>query len=94
MTTRQPIYVTFIFKPAPIFKAQGQKTVRFAIKCDTMKQAREAGADVNGIDGLSHLYINKCGRVHKDSNVILYGSYYEGEITDHLREEWKRFRNK
>ena len=75
------IYVTFQIKKPPYCFAPTITTRYYAIKCSRMADAQEAASDVNSIDGVSHIYINKCGRLrHKDTKVILYGSYYIGEL--------------
>ena len=76
------VYVTFQVKPTKFCQTMlGLKTKHYAIKCNNIKDAHEAASDVYGIDGISYLRINTCGRLrHKDTKIILYGSYYDGEI--------------
>lgn len=75
------IYVTFQIKPTEYCISLGYKTKYYAIKCGSMNDAREAASDVNSIDGVSHIYINKCGRLkHEDTKIILFGNYYAGEL--------------
>lgn len=77
----ETIYVTFQIKPTAYCMSLGYEAKHYAIKCSSMDNAREAASDVSSIDGVSHLYINKCGRLkHKDTKVIMFGSYYEGEL--------------
>lgn len=75
------IYVTFQIKPTAHCMSLRYKTKHYAIKCSSLNNAKEAASDIYGIDGVSRIYINKCGRLkHKDTKVILFGSYYEGEL--------------
>lgn len=75
------IYVTFQIRPNNYFRLMGYQTKHYAIKCDNLDNALEAAADVYSLCGVSHIRINKCGRLrHKDTKVILYGSFYGGEL--------------
>lgn len=75
------IYVTFQIKPTEYCRSLGCKTKHYAVKCSSMATAQEAAADINSIDGISHIYINQCGRLrHKDTKVILFGRDYIGEL--------------
>ena len=77
---RKPIYVTFSIRPTDYVRSMGYENKYYAVKCDTMDNAMEAMSDINSIDGISYLRINKCGRIRKDAKVILYGSNYIGEL--------------
>lgn len=77
---RKPIYVTFSIRPSKHIWPMEHTNRYYAIKCDTMDNAMEAMSDVKSIADISYLRINKCGRIRKDAKVILYGSYYIGEL--------------
>lgn len=75
------IYVTFQIKEPPYLFAPTIVTKHYAIKCGNMNDAKEAAADIYSFDGVSYVYINKCGRLrHKDTKVILFGSNYGKEL--------------
>lgn len=71
---RKTIYVTWIIRPTEFCRSIGYKTKHYAVKCDNENQAYEVISDVNAIDGVSYLRMNKCGRINKDAKVMLYGS--------------------
>ena len=75
------IYVTFQIKPSRYFQGLGFQTKHYAIQCANEQDAREAASNIYGLDGISYLTINKCGRLkHKDTKIIQYGSNYTAEI--------------
>lgn len=75
------IYVTFHVKKQPYFMASTRISYFYAIKCSNISDAKEAASDVNSIDGVLYVRINKSGRLpHKNTKVILFGSCYESEL--------------
>lgn len=74
-------YVTFQVIPTDYLKGLGYKTKYYAVKCDNEKDTFECVSDLYGMEGLSYLRINNCGRLrHKNTKIIQYGKNYTVEI--------------
>lgn len=54
---------------------QRWKTVRYAVKCPNEKIALEVASDINSIDGISYLRLNRCGKINKNCRVISSEDY-------------------
>ena len=72
------VYVTFQIRPADFVAAiTGKKVEYHAIKCNDYDQAVTIASDVNGLDGVSYIRINRCGHLkHKDKTNIISGDEY------------------
>lgn len=53
------MYVTFQIKPCEFARMCGFETKRYAIKCENLEQLGEVLSDVNSIDGITYLRVNK-----------------------------------
>ena len=64
------MYVTFQFRPSKyIATVMGVKTKKYAIECQTLDEAHEIIADVNSLDGISYIRLNKCGKLPKGTKL-------------------------
>ena len=84
------VYVTFRVGTTDYCKTLGYKPVRFAIKCQTMEQAKEAASTINGFDGISYLRINQNGRVKGEPVPIAFGSDYDKAINEAIEDTRKQ----
>lgn len=67
------VYVTYQIKPTEFVRNLGYKTQYFAVRCKDEEDALEALMDLNSLDGVTYLRINKCGRIRKDAKIVNYG---------------------
>lgn len=63
-------YVTFQIKPSAYCRALGMETKKYAIECPDMESAQEVAADVNSLDGVTYLRINKSGKLGQGVTII------------------------
>ena len=63
------IYVTYQFRPTSFARSLGAETERYAVKCRTYDQALGIISDLNSLDGVSYIRINRCGQL-KNRNTI------------------------
>lgn len=85
------VYLTFILKPCKRLAEMGCDTIHFAIKAVDEMQAWDAASDIYSIDGLSHMRVNKCGRLHhKDVVIMKFGTDYEKQINDAIEKQWNQ----
>lgn len=72
------IYVTYQIKPSVFVTAvTGKQTEYHAIRCKDYDQAVVIASDVNSLDGVTYLRINRCGQLkHKDKVIIMSGDEY------------------
>jgi hypothetical protein len=72
------IYVTYQIKPSVFVTAvTGKQTEYHAIRCKNYDQAAVIASDVNSLDGVTYLRINRCGHLkHKDKVIITSGDEY------------------
>jgi hypothetical protein len=62
-------------------KTIAKPTKYFAISCCNEKVAHDVASNIYSLDGISHIYINKCGRFKHDTKVISADlTNYEKEI--------------
>ena len=66
------IYVTFAVPH--LF----QEDEKFAVRCESMEQAKEVSQDANSLDGIKNIRLRKCGKP-KDRDVMSYDNYWEYE---------------
>lgn len=66
------IYVTF--SVPHLF----QEDEKFAVRCESMEQAKEVAQYANSLDGIKNIRLRKCGKP-KDRNVMSYDNYWEYE---------------
>lgn len=61
------VYVTFRLRRVEVSANGGlvMQAYRYAIPCTDINDAREVASDVYSIDGITHIYINKIGRLKK-----------------------------
>ena len=74
------VYVTFQIRPTDFVTATTGKEVEYhAIKCSDYNQAVTIASDVNGLDGVSYVRINRCGHLkHKaKANIISSDEYWK-----------------
>lgn len=70
------LYVTFQIKPTFMGRALGIKTKYYAIKCETYDEATDVALDINSLDGVTYLRINKCGKLSRKDVKILPSNDY------------------
>lgn len=66
------MYVTYQIKPTEFCRQLGHKTEYYAVRC-TEENWREIAADINSLDGVTYIRLNKCGRIRKDAKILNYG---------------------
>ena len=67
MATKENVFVTFQIRYP---KTIAQPTKHFAIECRNEKVAHDVASNIYSLDGISHIYFNKCGRFKHDTKVI------------------------
>ena len=50
-----------------------------AIVCDSYETALEVARDIYSLSGILYVNINRCGRLPKDTTLIPYSEYENGE---------------
>ena len=71
------MYVTFQFKPSKYVETvMGVKTRKYAIECETLDEAHEIMSDVNSLDGVSYIRLNKCHRLPKGTIIAKLGDAF------------------
>lgn len=66
-------YVTYQVKPTQFVReTMGIPTKYYAVRC-TEDNWREIAADINSLDGVTYIRLNKCGRIRKDAKIVNYG---------------------
>lgn len=70
-------YVTYKIVPTIFAMAVGIQTEYHAVECESESEAYEVASDVNSLDGISYLRVNKCGRINKQSKVITADEYWK-----------------
>jgi hypothetical protein len=66
------IYVTF--SVPHLF----QEDEKFAVKCESMEQAKEVAQDANSLDGIKNIRLRKCGKP-RNREIMSYDNYLEYE---------------
>lgn len=66
------IYVTFAVPH--LF----QEDEKFAVRCESMEQAKEVAQDAYSLDGIKNIRFRKCGKP-RDRYVMSYDNYWEYE---------------
>lgn len=67
MATKENVFVTFQIRYP---KTIAQPTKYFAIECCNEKVAHDVASNIYSLDGISHIYFNKCGRFKHGTKVI------------------------
>lgn len=81
MAKEKKIFVTYRTKPSNyVCRLTGAKAKYYAIECVDEKEALEIASDINSLDGVSYLKINKSGRIRKDA----IRSNAETYLTDYI----------
>jgi hypothetical protein len=72
------VYVTYQIKPTALLREMtGKETEYYAIKCRDYDQAVVIASDVNSLDGVTYIRINRCGHLkHKGQITITSGDEY------------------
>ena len=72
------VYVTYQIKPTALVREMtGKETEYYAIKCRDYDQAVVIASDVNSLDGVTYIRINRCGHLkHKGQITITSGDEY------------------
>lgn len=68
-------YVTYQIKPTEFCRQLGHKTEYYAVRC-TEDNWREIASDINSLDGVTYIRLNKCGRLHKGVKILEYGERF------------------
>lgn len=71
------MYVTFQIKPCEFARMCGFETKRYAIKCENLEQLGEVLSDVNSIDGVTYLRVNKSKKPLKDRINLSVEEYHK-----------------
>ena len=65
------VYVTYQVRPSEYLRlVLGHETKKYAIECESESQAIEVASDVNSLDGVSYIYINRCGKLPKGCKIL------------------------
>jgi len=86
------MYVTFILRPIDVFAdTYNHQTLHFAVKVNDESEALDASSYIYGIEQATHVRINKCGRLRKNTHVFNYnqdGNAYETQVYAITKKEW------
>ena len=72
----ETMYVTFRVDSTPFCKAVGISTRYYAVECRGEENAKAVAIDLNSIDGVDNVRINKSGRIPKKREIIPFGENY------------------
>lgn len=71
----KPIFVTF--NDDDLYTMR-----RVAVKCETEEQAREVALDLNSMEGIKNIRLNRCGKIRKYYKRFDYADYYTAKVWD------------
>ena len=71
------VYVTFQIRYPKMF---GFPTKYFAVRCKTEGEARDVASNVYSLDGISHIYFNRCGKFGHKVKMIENSPNFESQI--------------
>ena len=75
MKNREMIYVTF--NDDTIYDKR-----RVAVECETEEQAHEVALDLNSMEGVKNIRLNRCGKLRKHFVIFDYQDYYTARVWD------------
>lgn len=73
------IYITFQIKPTEYLKGMGYKKQKFAIECETEREAQDVCANLISLDGVSYIYYRKT-KPRKDVTILSAKENYVKDI--------------
>lgn len=74
----KPIFVTF--NDDDLYTKR-----RVAVKCETEEQAHEVALDLNSMEGITNIRLNRCGKIRKHFMIFDYQDYYTSKVWDRTK---------